>query len=222
MGPKAQKAPLTKLTKKRKSEIPAEREVAAVRERDAVLRSKGSDGSDIDSDAYPKLQLRSVVAYKGSPCPGGLLKPDGSELTSASDDEAFSASDDDAAGASSSIKYTRPSSVSRKSGPKAKKELASAWYERQKRKAAEAVHALQETAVNVRVYNGASDKDARAAVAASGGINWELLSGSTPAKQPAKQPSAHKVCPGPFVIGLQSRWAVPKLETLNCEGTCEG
>lgn len=39
--------------------------------------------------------------------------------------------------------------------------------------------ALQETAVKVRVYNGASDKDARAAVAATGGINWELLSGST-------------------------------------------
>ena len=64
-------------------------------------------------------------------------------------------------------------------GPKAKKELASDWYARQTRKAAEAVQALQETAVKVRVYNGASDKDARAAVAASGGINWELLSGST-------------------------------------------
>ena len=64
-------------------------------------------------------------------------------------------------------------------GPKAKKELASAWYERQTRLADEAAQALEATAVNVRVYNGASDKDARAAVAASGGINVELLSGST-------------------------------------------
>jgi hypothetical protein len=111
---------------------------------------QGSDGSDIDSDACPKLQLRSVVAYKGSLSGGGLLRPDGSELTSASDDEADSASDDEAPGASSS----RPSSVSRKS--------------------------------------------------------------------PAKQPSAHEVCPGTFVLGLQSRWAAPKLETLNCEGTFEG
>ncbi len=52
-------------------------------------------------------------------------------------------------------------------GPAAQKMLASKWHEQQTRKGAEAAQALQEAAVKVRVFDGASEKDARAAVAAA-------------------------------------------------------
>jgi len=65
-------------------------------------------------------------------------------------------------------------------GPAAKKVLASEYLEQQTRLAAEAAEALKATAVKVRLHAGASFEDASAAVAAaaaSGAIDWDLLSG---------------------------------------------
>ena len=88
-------------------------------------------------------------------------------------------------------------------GPAAQKMLASKWHEQQTRKGAKAVQALQEAAVNVRVLDGASEQDARAAVAAataSGAIDWDLLCGKkapqyTPPGSPNSPPGTPKYWP---------------------------
>ena len=88
-------------------------------------------------------------------------------------------------------------------GPAAKKVLASEYLEQQTRLAAEAAEALKATAVKVRLHAGASFEDASAAVAAaaaSGAIDWDLLSGKkapqyTPPGSPNSPPGTPKYCP---------------------------
>ena len=88
-------------------------------------------------------------------------------------------------------------------GPAAKKVLVSEYLEQQTRLAAEAAEALKATAVKVRLHAGASFEDASAAVAAaaaSGAIDWDLLSGKkapqyTPPGSPNSPPGSPKYWP---------------------------
>jgi hypothetical protein len=213
MGPKAQKAPLTT---KRKLEIAAgrereiaagrEREIAAGRSRDAVLHSIRVD---LDSNAWPKKQLESVAAHKAWR-KGGLLKVDGSQV---SDDEneqvpkvqlrscisfkgspavggllkpdgselSPDVSDDEGLGSASSSCTT---SVPRKKPAKQDRCAAKndpALFKPPKDGTARKVHAL-------------CKPPARSIVSA---------------KSPAEPVPPIEVFPGPFVIGLQTRWALP-------------
>ncbi len=92
-GPRAQKAPLKEIAARKREIASATGPQRAMPPRRSesplnlgmlngvrVVLSDvdgGSDVSDVDSDAYPKKQLPSVAAYKGSPSVGCLLKPNG-------------------------------------------------------------------------------------------------------------------------------------------------
>jgi len=226
MGPKAQKVPLTTKRKReiaagrereiaagREREIAAgrERDIAAGRERDAVLHSirvdldsnawpkkqlqsvaahkdwrnggllkvDGSQVSDDENEQVPKVQLRSCISFKGSPLVGGLLKPDGSELSP-------DVSDDEGLGSASSSCTT---SVPRKKPAKQDRCAAKndpALFKPPKDGTARKVHAL-------------CKPPARSIVTS--------VSAKSPA-EPVKQLPPIEVFPGPFVIGLQTRWAL--------------
>jgi hypothetical protein len=213
MGPKAQKAPLkTKREREiaagREREIAAgrEREIAAWRERElhsldsdawpkkqlesvaahkdwrkgGLLKVDGSQVSDDENEQVPKVQLRSCISFKGSPAVGGLLKPDGSELSP-------DVSDDEGLGSASSSCTT---SVPRKKPAKQDRCAAKndpALFKPPKDGTARKVHALCKPPGRSFVTS---------------------VSAKSPA-EPVKQLLPIEVFPGPFVIGLQTRWALP-------------
>ena len=216
MGPKARKTPLTAARKReiaaaRKREIAAarEREIAAGRERNAGLHSirvdldssevadawprkqlesvaahkdwrnggqlkvDGSQVSDDKNVQVPQVQLRSCVALKGSPAVGGLLKPDGSELSS-------DVSSDEEEGAASSSCTT---SVPRKKPALFKPPL-------------------------FKPPKDGTDRKVHARCKPPGRSFVTSVSAKSPV-EPVKQLPPIEVFPGPFVIGLQTRWALP-------------